>query len=390
MKISKGFLLALIIIFIVTFVIIGFSQKDKKEGTCQEIITVDQQKPSEKDLKPQEEKKPEEKKITPSEEVQQRYGYDVMEIIGDTQRTLDRSINTLNIVATLISILVGLLILIFTISGVTGFFQFRSWTALRKHIEEDAKYIKETRNKAEKELDSLRKQIGQVPIPSLTEKLPIKFKEAFDHFGRRLDNFEIFGLPLSYGDYNNRGLDYLNKEEYLLALKEFEKAIELKSDDAKAWYYKGYALYHVVRYYESLEALNKAIDLNPNYTDALHQKGCTLLKLGRDEKALVYFEKAIELQPIFQSWIGKALSLYNLKRYDEALIAYDKSVELDPNYAEAWYYRAAIYSIKQNREKALSDLTRAIELDDSYKNKAKKREDFKEYWEDAEFKKITS
>jgi Na+/H+ antiporter NhaC len=72
MKIPKGFLFALIIIFSAAFVIVGFSQEDKKESAPQKKTTVDQ-KPSEKDLKPQEEKKPEEKKSTPSEEAQQRY-----------------------------------------------------------------------------------------------------------------------------------------------------------------------------------------------------------------------------------------------------------------------------------------------------------------------------
>ena len=60
MKIPKGFLFALIIIIITSFVAVGFSQEDKKEGTRQEKATVDQ-KPSKKDLKPQEEKRLKEK-----------------------------------------------------------------------------------------------------------------------------------------------------------------------------------------------------------------------------------------------------------------------------------------------------------------------------------------
>ena len=65
MRIPKGLLLALIIIFIASFVTVGFSQEDKKQSTPQEKTTIDQ--------KPQEEKKPEEKKSTPSEEAQEKY-----------------------------------------------------------------------------------------------------------------------------------------------------------------------------------------------------------------------------------------------------------------------------------------------------------------------------
>ena len=41
-----------------------------------------------------------------------------------------------------------------------------------------------------------------------------------------------------------------------------------------------------------------------------------------------------------------------------------------------------------NKEKAMSDLEKAIELDKSRKEKAKKDEDFKNLWDDEDFKKL--
>ncbi len=390
MEIPKGFLFALIIIFIAVFVMVGFSQEDKKEGVPREKTTIDQ-KPSEKDLKPQEDKKPEAKKSALPKEAKQKDDIDTAELVRESQRNLDRALSTLNTVATLIGVLIAVLALVVTIAGATGFFQLRKGLTIRKDIEEDAKYVKEIRDKAERDLDSMRNELEKVRKPSLFEEPSIESKDAFDYFGRRLDNFEALGLPLNSEDYNNRGLDYLNKEKYLLSLRDFEKAIELESDNADAWYYKGYALHELEKYKEALKAYDIAIELNPKNNGAFNQRGCVFFELDQYEKALAEYEKALELMPeMFSSLVGKTLSLYHLKRYDEALKALDKAIEKNPEYEDTWYYRARIYSIKRNKEKTLSDLSRAIELDAKNKKEAKEDKDFKWLWEDAEFKNITS
>jgi len=43
----------------------------------------------------------------------------------------------------------------------------------------------------------------------------------------------------------------------------------------------------------------------------------------------------------------------------------------------------------ENKGKMLSDLKTAIDLDFSYKEEAKSDEDFKNYWDDSDFKKLT-
>jgi tetratricopeptide (TPR) repeat protein len=112
-------------------------------------------------------------------------------------------------------------------------------------------------------------------------------------------------------------------------------------------------------------------------------------------KALELYEKAIELKPDYaDAWSNKGVALGELNQYEEALNAFDKAIELKPDliltphYAIAWYNRACIYSLKREKEKALSDLKKAIELDISNKQKAKEDEDFKNLWDDPDFKKL--
>ena len=44
--------------------------------------------------------------------------------------------------------------------------------------------------------------------------------------------------------------------------------------------------------------------------------------------------------------------------------------------------------MKGNKEKALSDLKKAIELDISHKEEAKEDKDFEKLWDDEDFKKL--
>jgi len=75
-------------------------------------------------------------------------------------------------------------------------------------------------------------------------------------------------------------------------------------------------------------------------------------------------------------------------KYYSVLESLEKAIELKPDDAGAWFNRACLYALKGERENALSDLRRAIELDSSFKEKAKKDKDFEALWDDEEFKKL--
>ncbi len=70
----------------------------------------------------------------------------------------------------------------------------------------------------------------------------------------------------------------------------------------------------------------------------------------------------------------------------EALDAYDQAIEIDPNNSLAWYDRACIYSLRNNKDQSILNLKKAIELYSAYKEKAKNSDDFKGLWKDKQFK----
>jgi tetratricopeptide (TPR) repeat protein len=153
--------------------------------------------------------------------------------------------------------------------------------------------------------------------------------------------------------------------------------------------YRGDILSMVGRDEKALQIYEKALQLNPHDIRVQMQRGALLAKFERYEEALNAFEKATEQSPNSAfAWHRKAILLYKLNQYEEALKAYKRLTEIEPDDAEAWYGRGCMCSLQGNKADALKNLCTAIKLDSKYKDAAKKDEDFKNLWDDKDFKKI--
>ena len=195
--------------------------------------------------------------------------------------------------------------------------------------------------------------------------------------------------PDFVGAWYGKGIALGELGRYEEAFKAYDEAIKIKPDYADAWAKKGVALDKLGRYEEELKAYDEAIKLKPDYADAWAIRGLALDKLGRYEEALKVFDKTIELKPDYaEAWVGKGFALDKLGRHKEAVEAYEKALKIKPDDASAWYNKACCYSLMKDKDNAIKNLSRAIELDAKYKEEAKKDEDFKSLWDDEDFKKI--
>ena len=80
--------------------------------------------------------------------------------------------------------------------------------------------------------------------------------------------------------YSNRGLGKLMSFEYIGAMDDFSKAIEIDSNYASAYYLRGSAKYGLCDYQGALDDCNKAIDINPKHYLSYQKRGESKQKLG--------------------------------------------------------------------------------------------------------------
>lgn len=202
---------------------------------------------------------------------------------------------------------------------------------------------------------------------------------------------------------------YINYN-YDTKLKYYKWATENHSSEWAAWNNAGAVAFYLEDYEEAERYLNVARDMNPHNPDVLNNTG--LLFLAKKDYALAkyYFEEAKRQG---SNDADANIPILNLKRgnYSEAQkamkgnpctynLAFAQLMNdetgtavrtldccLDQN-ADVKYLRAVCYARLGDKTNCLKSLKASIDDNYEYKRKAAVDTEFKEYWDDPEFKLI--
>lgn len=130
-----------------------------------------------------------------------------------------------------------------------------------------------------------------------------------------------------------------------------------------------------------------------SYPEAACNISSFLNKIREKEKYGEKLEKAIEIHKLFiehfDNLVNKGILYKRLACYEESLKVYGEAIKLNPKFGQAYYNRACVYSIKGDKENALINLSKAVDLISIYKEEAKKDADFKNLWDDPDFLALT-
>jgi protein O-mannosyl-transferase len=164
--------------------------------------------------------------------------------------------------------------------------------------------------------------------------------------------------------YNNLGTAYIIKGREDLAIKNFNKAIELDPGYASAFNNRGATHNKKGQPDLAIQDFNKAIALDPGYASAYNNLGTVYNNSGQSDLAIRDFDKAIELDPKDASAFNNRGAAYNNKgQPDQAIQNFNKAIELNPKDASAYNNRGTAYNNKGQPDLAIQNFTRAIELD---------------------------
>jgi len=147
--------------------------------------------------------------------------------------------------------------------------------------------------------------------------------------------------------YLVRGLDYAMVQDFDNALEDLTKATVYGVDNGMVYFIRA-----MVRY-KSWESASDT------------QEGKMKEKMLAKEWEMVLrdLEKAAEMMPgAGFVWYNKGNILVMKGDYNAALVCYDRALQLEKDLGEAYFNRGLTYMLLNNREKAISDMSRAGEM----------------------------
>jgi len=146
------------------------------------------------------------------------------------------------------------------------------------------------------------------------------------------------------------------------ALKTFDKAVQLKPDDAELWKNLGDVFIELERPADALTSFQQVLRLSPSHRDAAYKCGMMLHRLERLEEALSCFSLCDVLQPNHVPTLQKrAICLGSLKRFEEALTDTRRVQALDPTNAGICDNIGLLLRSLGRQEEALEWFDKAVE-----------------------------
>jgi hypothetical protein len=144
-------------------------------------------------------------------------------------------------------------------------------------------------------------------------------------------------------DYNNKAIEFYNKQQYKDAEVHFKKAIELNPKYAEAYANLG-ALYAKFKEYDkAIKLYQECIKIKPTYAGAYTNLGNALNKTKRHEEAVYFHKTAISLDDKSANHFSNCASAYkNLGRFDKAKSLYEKALSLEPHHVNAHFDLATV------------------------------------------------
>jgi len=147
------------------------------------------------------------------------------------------------------------------------------------------------------------------------------------------------------------------------ALAVFDKAVQLRPDDAELWKQLGGALAALDRRDEALAVYQHVLKLDPHHFEAAHASALLLQEMQRFGDALVYFDMCVEWLPDnVATLLSRARILRALDRYEDCLADYRRLHALAPDDATICNNIGNALLALDRCEEGLAWFDRALEL----------------------------
>ena len=170
--------------------------------------------------------------------------------------------------------------------------------------------------------------------------------------------------PQTAGDFLDRGITFLDRGEFGIAVMDLTEALNLRPDFMQAYFWRGYAYNEMGNYTQAIADYSQAIRINPNLAEAFNNRGVAHRKMGNYTQAIADFNQAIRIDPNYAGAFNNRGNAHSdMGNYTQAIADFNQAIRIDPNLAEAFNNRGNAHYKMENYTQAIADYTQAIRID---------------------------
>lgn len=165
------------------------------------------------------------------------------------------------------------------------------------------------------------------------------------------------------------GQNALYFEDYMLSIQYFNQAIQAKPYLAQPYFLRAIAKLNLEDYSGAEADASTAVRLNPYLTDAWEVRGVARQNLGRNRQAVDDYSEALKLLPRNRQLLfNKAMALCDMEEFGEAKETFDELLRYYPGFDNAYLGRARMELEQADTVAALSDIDKALQINDKALN----------------------
>jgi tetratricopeptide (TPR) repeat protein len=173
------------------------------------------------------------------------------------------------------------------------------------------------------------------------------------------------GFSQTAKDFTQKGMEFYERHEYMEALINLNKAIEIDPNYSKAYFVRANIKDAFDDRHGAMKDYNLALEKNPKFADAFFCRGNVKMKLQDYYGAIDDYSAAISLNESYiEAYFNRGKAKQYLLAYEDAINDCSKIIQINPKNFDAYYMRGILRINFGDVKNGCLDLSKAGELGD--------------------------
>jgi len=163
--------------------------------------------------------------------------------------------------------------------------------------------------------------------------------------------------------YALRAKCHLKQKNFEQAIKDYNYALKYDEENHELWYLRGMSYLMLEENVAAHKDFKEALEKKPLHKASLSNKARLSLQLGINSEAIGDYTKLLAIEDDNTNYLtNRGIAKLKMKDYKGAGIDFTAAIKIDPKFALAYFNRANVQNLQDNRDFACTDMRQAARL----------------------------